>query len=138
MNCSPTPVSDMIRPEVHQQTFITSGLMEPSTTRAILTLGFNENAANDAEFLGLRAAIACRGFAGHTEVTIARRDIQRFLDDAEKLPSNASDSALLVGGWDRIEQRLRVQIARAGLSGKFIARVRIATTGPRADQWNRV
>jgi hypothetical protein len=113
-------------------------LMDLPTTTASVTLRFNEDLASDADFFGLHASVACRGFTGHTQFTIARRDVRRFLDDAANLPSNASDSALLLGGWDHTEERLRLQIARAGLSGQFIARVRIATTGPRADQWNRV
>jgi hypothetical protein len=112
--------------------------MDLPTTAARVTLRFNEDLAADADFFGLHASVACRGFSGHTEFTVARRDVQRFLNDAANLPSNTSDSALLLGGWDHAEERLRLQIARAGLSGQFVARVRIATTGPRADQWNRV
>jgi hypothetical protein len=112
--------------------------MDLPTTSANVTLRFNEDLAGDADFFGLHASVACRGFTGHTEFTVARRDVQRFLADAANLPSNASDSALLLGGWDHAEERLRLQIARAGLSGQFIARVRMATTGPRADQWNRI
>src|SRR5205085_2738787 len=97
-----------------------------------------EDLPSDADFVGLRASVACRGFSGHTEFTIARRDVRRFLADVATLRSNASDAALLVGGWDRAEQRLRLEIVRAGLSGQFVARVRIAATGPRGDQWNRV
>jgi len=112
--------------------------MDLPKTTASVTLRFNEDLASDADFFGLHANVACRGFTGHTQFTIARRDVQRFIADATNLPSNASDSALLLGGWDHAEERLRLQIARAGLSGQFVARVRIATTGPRADQWNRV
>ena len=50
----------------------------------------------------------------------------------------ASDSAQLLGGWDDAEERLRLEVTRAGRSDGFLARVRIATAAPDADQWNRV
>jgi len=111
--------------------------MTQSST-AELSIGVSEHAASDADFLALRAEIRCRGFSGHTAFTMARRDISLFIADAAALTANASDSALLLGGWEKAEQPLRVQLARAGLTGRFVARVRIATNGPRTDQWNRV
>lgn len=105
---------------------------------AELSIGVSEHGASDADFLSLRAEIRCRGFSGHTTFTMARRDIGLFVADAAELTTNAADSALLLGGWEKAEQPLRVQLARAGLTGRFVARVRIATSGPRTDQWNRV
>jgi hypothetical protein len=92
----------------------------------------------DTEFVDLNASVACRGFCGRTEFTIARRDVDRFLADAADLSTRASDTAQLLGGWDDDEERLRLRITRAGLSEHFVARVRIATTGPCEEQWNRV
>jgi hypothetical protein len=92
----------------------------------------------DADFLDLNASVDCRGFSGRTEFTIARRDVDRFLADAANLSTNASDAAQLLGGWDDAAERLRLLITRAGVSGQLTARVRIATTGPQEEQWNRV
>ena len=95
-----------------------------------------QRAADD--FMDLGASVSCRGFSGTTSFTISRRDVDRFLADAANLSSNASDTAQLLGGWDDVEERLRFSVTRAGVSGQFVARVRIATTGPRSDQWSRV
>src|SRR5262252_3055345 len=94
--------------------------------------------APDAEFVDLNATVDCRGFRGRTEFTISRRDVDRFLADATCLSDMSSNSAQLLGGWDDAEERLRLLITRAGVSGQFVARVRIATTGPREEQWNCV
>jgi hypothetical protein len=75
---------------------------------------------------------------GHTDFAIARRDVQRFVAETERLQSDASDSALLLGGLEKGEERLRMQVVRAGRSGQFAARVRIIAAGPRSDQANRV
>jgi hypothetical protein len=105
---------------------------------ADFTLSIPSSSTGDADFVSLLATVACRGFSGHTAFTIARRDIDRFLADASNLSTPAADSAQLLGGWDDSQERMRLRITRAGLSGQFTARVRIASTGPREDQWNRV
>jgi hypothetical protein len=105
---------------------------------ADFTLSLPDDSAPDAEFVDLDASVACRGFSGRTEFTVARRDVDRFLADAAHLSTQASDAAQLLGGWDDSEERLRLRITRAGLSGQFTARVQIAMTGPREEQWNRV
>ena len=102
------------------------------------TLRFSEKLTNDADFVGLHGSVACRGFTGHTDFTIARRDVQRFIAETEKLTSDASDSALLLGGWEKGDERLRIQIVRAGRSGRFTARVRIASSGQRPDPGSTV
>jgi hypothetical protein len=106
---------------------------------AELSIGVSDHAASDADFLALRAEVRCRGFSGHTAFTMARRDINLFVADAAGLSTKATDSALFLGGWDKGDQPpLRLQLARAGLSERFVARIRISTSGPRTDQWNRV
>ena len=105
---------------------------------ADFTISLPDTAADDADFVDLSASVDCRGFRGRTEFTISRRDVDRFLADATHLSDMSSDSAQLLGGWDDAEERLRLRITRAGVSGQFIARVRLATTGPREEQWNRV
>ena len=108
------------------------------TTAADCTLRFSEALVSDADFVGLHASVACRGFTGHTDFTIARRDVQRFVSETESLQSDASDSALLLGGLEKGEERVRMQVVRAGRSGQFTARVRMTAAGPRSDQTNRV
>ena len=108
------------------------------TTAADCTLRLNESLASDADFVGLNASVACRGFTGQTAFTMARRDVQRFVAETESLRADAGDSALLLGGLEKGEERLRMQIVRAGRSGQFAARVRITASGPRSDQVNRV
>ena len=105
---------------------------------AELSIGVSEHAESDAEFLALRADVRCRGFCGRTFFTMARRDIDLFVADAAGLPTKSRDSALFLGGWEKTEQPMRLELARAGLSDRFVARVRIAANGPRSDQWNRV
>src|SRR5689334_8031725 len=100
-------------------------MSQPST--AELSIGVSDHAATDADFVALTAEVRCRGFRWHTAFTMARRDIALFVADAAALSTNRSDSALLLGGWEKAEQPLRLQLARAGLSGRFLARVRIAT-----------
>ena len=99
---------------------------------------YQSNDAATGDFLDVRAAVACRGFGGATDFCISRRDVDRFLGDIAGIRAETGDSAQLLGGWDDAEERLRLKITRAGLSNGFVARVRIATTGPREDQWNRV
>ena len=105
---------------------------------AELSIGASDHSASDADFVALRAEVRCRGFSGLTTFTMARRDINLFVGDAADLTTTARDSALFLGGWEKADQPLRLEIARAGLSGRFVARVRIAAAGPRSDQWNRV
>ncbi|MGH7616755.1 MAG: hypothetical protein ACREPM_05970, partial [Gemmatimonadaceae bacterium] len=115
------------------------------TTRDLVTADFTlqlqEYQANDpasGDFVDLHAAVACRGFHGQTRFWISRRDVDRFLSDASNLSTQTSDASQLLGGWDDAQERLRLQVTRAGLSGQFVARVRIANAGPREEQWNRV
>lgn len=114
--------------------------MTADFTTADFTLSVHEDRrapAASEEFLDLQARVDCRGFSGRTTFTISRRDVDRFLADAANLSAKTSDAAQLLGGWDDAEERLRFKVTRAGLSGQFVARIRIATTGPR-DEWNRV
>jgi hypothetical protein len=90
------------------------------------------------DFLEARAAIVCRGFAGHTAFSIARRDLDAFATDLAGVCDARSDAALLLGGWDNREQRLRLEVTPAGPFGQFRAHVRIADAGPRTDQWQHV
>jgi hypothetical protein len=69
---------------------------------------------------------------------VARRDVHRFVADTERLRGDSADSALLLGGLEKGEERLRMQIVRAGRSGQYAARVRINASGPRSDQVSRV
>ena len=108
------------------------------TTAADCTLRFSETLVSDAEFVGLHASVACRGFTGKTNFTIARRDVQRFIDETDGLRADSSDSALLLGGLEKGEERMRMQVVRAGRSGQFTARVRVTASGPRSDQISRV
>jgi len=103
-----------------------------------LTVGQYQANPGSADFLDVRAAVACRGFSGETGFSISRRDVDRFLGDIASIRDLTGHSAQLLGGWDDSEERLRLKITRAGLSNGFVARVRIATTGPRGDEWNRV
>jgi len=105
---------------------------------AQLTIAISDHASSDAGFVALRAAVACRGFTGHTEFISTRRDLLLFVDDASDLATHATNAALLLGGWENSEQPLRLHVARAGLSRNFAAVIRITTNGPRSDQWNRV
>lgn len=94
--------------------------------------------AESAEFVDLRAAIDCRGFAGQTHFSTARRDVDSFISDVVLLQQSKCHAAQFLAGWDDAEERLRLRLTPAGRSGQFIARVKIATTGPRTDQWQRV
>jgi hypothetical protein len=82
-----------------------------------------------SDFLELRVAVTCRGFAGQTECTIA---------EIVELREARCDVAQLLGGWEEAQERLRLRITPAGRSGQFTARVRMADTGPRTDQWHSV
>ena len=76
---------------------------------------------------------------GETDFTMARRDVHRFVDETESLRvGRQSTRRFCSAGWEKGEERLRLQIVRAGRSGQFSARVRITAMGPRSDQCNRV
>ena len=108
---------------------------------AEFTLSLDEYERNDTatgDFLNFRAAVSCRGFTGQTAFWVARRDIDAFIVDLAALGHGGSDCAQLLGGWEEAEERLRLRIMNAGRSGQFSSHVRIASTGPRQDQWNRV
>ena len=130
-HCAPSRAVDMLR---QPRSLGTNDV----TTAAECTIRFSEILASDADFVALAASVACRGFTGRTDFTMARRDVHRFVGETQSLQSDASDSALLLGGWEKGEERLRLQIVRAGRSGQFAARVRITAMGPRSDQCNRV
>lgn len=89
------------------------------------------------DFLDVGVSVACRGFAGQTQFSVSRRDLDSFVADLSAVRQAQRDSAQLLGGWDDAEERLRLRITPAGRSGHFMARVRIANTGPRSDQWHR-
>jgi hypothetical protein len=110
----------------------------PETGVAQLTIAVSDHASSDAGFVALTAVVACRGFAGRTQFVSALRDLHLFVEEATDLAANVTSAALLLGGWDNSEQPLRLQLAHAGLSRAFSASIRIATNGPRSDQWNRV
>jgi hypothetical protein len=90
------------------------------------------------DFLDATVGVSCRGFAGATRFTIARRDLAAFAGDVVRLRRGETDAAQLVGGWDAAEERLRLVVTRAGQTNAFAIRVRVANTGPRTDQWDRV
>jgi hypothetical protein len=123
--------------QISPRRFLDTEMTDPNV--AELSIGLSDHAASDGDFLALRADVRCRGFSGHTAFVMARRDINLFVADARGLSSKTTDSALFLGGSDKGDQPpLRLQLARAGLSDRFIARIRISTSGPRTDQWNRV
>ena len=125
------------RPQIPARRQFDTTMTQPNV--AELSIGVSDHAVSDADFLALRAEVRCRGFSGQTAFVAARRDINLFVADAAALSSKSSDSALFLGGWDKGDQPpLRLQVARAGLSERFVARIRISTSGPRTDQWNRV
>src|SRR4051812_12242175 len=99
---------------------------------AEFTLALNEYQANDpatGDFLDFRASVACRGFSGRTAFWFSRRDFDAFLIDLAGVRAATWDAALLVGGWEDASERLRLRITAAGVSGHFLAAIRIADTG---------
>jgi hypothetical protein len=106
---------------------------------AELTLHFQsgDSAATD-DFVDVVASVSCRGFAGSTRFSIARRDLVAFASDVAALERGANDLAQLLGGWEAAEERLRLKVTRAGTSGLFAARIRLASLGARTDQWDKV
>ena len=90
------------------------------------------------DFLDATVGVSCRGFSGASRFTIARRDLAAFSLDVTALTHGDADLAQLLGGWDAAAERLRLRITRAGTTGSFAVSVRIANTGPRGDQWDRV
>lgn len=105
---------------------------------AAFTLTSNDELPDNAAFFGVGANVACRGFSGHTSFVVARRDVLSFLAAAADLQSGVGDSAQLLGGWDAAEERLRLRIARDGLSARYVVRVRLAGPVPSDGQWDRV
>ena len=109
-----------------------------SSGPADFTLRVSDELTADADFIGVRASVTSRGFSGLTTFTIARRDIQRFLTDAASVRDSDAKLAVLLGGWNDLEEYLRVQIAPTRATRQFVVRVRMATPGLRADHWSRV
>ncbi len=106
---------------------------------AELTFRFSiDGRVESQDFLDATVGVSCRGFSGATRFTIARRDLTAFARDVARLRRGEADLAQLVGGWDAAQERLRLVITRAGTSGACAVRVRVASTGPRTDQWDRV
>jgi hypothetical protein len=89
------------------------------------------------DFVDVTAGVSCRGFAGATRFTIARRDLAAFAADVATLRRREADLAQLIGGWDTAEERFRLSVARAGTSDSCAIRVRVASPGARTDQWDR-
>ncbi len=90
------------------------------------------------DFVDATVGVSCRGFAGASRFTIARRDLAAFSRDVTALAQGDADIAQLLGGWDAAAERLRLRVMRAGTTGSFAVSIRIANTGPRGDQWDRV
>jgi hypothetical protein len=92
------------------------------------------------DFFDTTVGISCRGFAGATRFTIARRDLAAFAGEVAALRRGEGDVARLVGGWDAAQERLRLHVTRAGTTGLCAIRVRVANIvgGPKTDQWDRV
>jgi hypothetical protein len=88
-------------------------------------------------FVDVTAGVSCRGFAGATRFTIARRDLAAFAAEVAALRRGEADLAQLIGGWDAAEERLRLRVTRAGTTDSWSIRVRIASPGARTDQWDR-
>jgi hypothetical protein len=93
-------------------------------------------AASD-DFVDVTAGVSCRGFAGATRFTIARRDLAAFAAEVAALRRREADLAQLIGGWDKAEERLRLRVTRAGTTDSCAIRVRVASPGARTDQWDR-
>src|SRR5205085_9124378 len=103
-------------------------------------LGFRESSPPSAsvDFIELQASVACRGYSGKTAFTLARRDLNVYLEDLAAVHEARAIAAQLIGGWEAAEERLRLRITPAGRSGQFHARITMATTGTRTDSWQRV
>ncbi len=89
------------------------------------------------DFVDVTAGVSCRGFAGATRFTIARRDLSAFAADVAALRRREADLAQLIGGWDKAEERLRLRVTRAGTTDSCAIRIRVASPGARTDQWDR-
>lgn len=89
------------------------------------------------DFVDVSAGVSCRGFAGATRFTIARRDLAAFAADVAALRRRDADQAQLIGGWDAASERLRLQVTRAGTTDLCAIRLRVASPGARTDQWDR-
>ena len=89
------------------------------------------------DFVDVTAGVSCRGFAGATRFTIARRDLSAFAEEVAALRRREADVAQLIGGWDTAEERFRLRVTRAGTTDSCAIRVRVASPGARTDQWDR-
>jgi hypothetical protein len=89
------------------------------------------------DFVDVTAGVSCRGFAGVTRFTIARRDLAAFVAEVAALRRRDADLAQLIGGWDTAEERFRLRVTRAGTTDACSIRVRVASPGARTDQWDR-
>lgn len=89
------------------------------------------------DFVDVTAGVSCRGFAGATRFTIARRDLAAFAAEVAAVRRREADLAQLIGGWDTAEERLRLRVTRAGNTDSWSIRVRVASPGARTDQWDR-
>ena len=94
--------------------------------------------SDSSGFLNFRAEVACRGFSGRTAFSYSERDLAAFLAEARAVHLGTQNSAQMIGGWEDASERLRLRLTPAGPFGHFQASVRIADTGPRPDQWQRV
>src|SRR5262249_31598245 len=104
---------------------------------AELLLRFTDGQGASGEFVDVTAGVSCRGFAGATRFTIARRDLSAFAADVAALRRGDGDEAKLIGGWDAASERMRLHVTRAGGDDVCSIRVRIASPGARTDQWDR-
>jgi hypothetical protein len=97
-----------------------------------------DGSVESQDFLDATVGVSCRGYCGATRFTIARRDLAAFAGDVDALRRGERDAAQLVAGWDAAQERLRFVVTRAGTTASCAIRVRVASTGPRTDQWDRV
>ncbi len=97
----------------------------------------NDGPGASDDFVDVTAGVSCRGFAGSTRFTIARRDLAAFAAEIAALRRRETDLAQLIGGWDTAEERLRLRVTRAGATDSWAIRVRVANPGARNDQWDR-
>jgi hypothetical protein len=104
---------------------------------AELLFRFADGPGASDDFVDVTAGVSCRGFAGATRFTTARRDLAAFSADIAALRTQKTDVAQLIGGWDTAEERLRLRVTRAGTTDSCAIRVRVASPGARTDQWDR-
>jgi hypothetical protein len=105
-----------------------------------LTLTLNEYETNDAkagDFLCVSAEITCRGFAGHTTFWLSRAHLEDFLAQLQELDRVLQGAAELVCGWGT-DENIRLSLSPFGHSGRLLAQVRLADSGPSEGVWNHV